>query len=437
MSAQKADPPPVAGTKHHLTFFRQSGWLMFATTFGGALMYAVHPIAKNMGKAEYGVFTTLLQVVNLMSIPAVGLQGVFAQQTAGSMTPEHERELAGVVRSVVRGTFALWLAIAAAAFAFRHPILTELKIASPAALAITVVIGLAVLWRPILQGLLQGRQNFLWLGNVLIADGIGRLTAVAVIVGLLGHRVAGAMLGVMLGMLFVVSVGGWLCRDCWHGPAAPMHWAAWLRRVAPLTLGLGVAQFMLAADMIFVQRFFSGEQTGYYGAAGMIGRALVYFTTPVAMVMYPKLARSKATGEKSNALALALGVTALAGAGAALVCTVLPTLPLRIIYDKSFLGISGPLVPWFAWCMLPLTLATVLINSLMARSEFRAVPWLLAVAAGYGVTLYLRLKGLSDFGADKFPVVIQTLGIFGLLLLAVCAWFSFRRPAARTAAPVR
>jgi len=77
-------------------------------------------------------------------------------------------------------------------------------------------------------------------------------------------------------------------------------------------------------------------------------------------------------------------------------------------------------VPWFAWCMLPLALATVLLNSLMARSQFRAVPWLVLVAAGYGVTLYLR--------HESFVQVIQTLGGFGLLLLAVCAWFSFRRP---------
>ena len=68
--------------------------------------------------------------------------------------------------------------------------------------------------------------------------------------------------------------------------------------------------------------------------------------------------------------------------------------------------------------MVPQTLATVLLNSLMARSQFAAVPWLVAVAAAYGVTLYLR--------HGSFIQVIQTIGGFGLLLLAVCAWFAFR-----------
>ena len=60
----------------------------------------------------------------------------------------------------------------------------------------------------------------------------------------------------------------------------------------------------------------------------------------------------------------------------------------------------------------------VLLNGLMAKSQFRAVPWLVAVAIGYGVTLYLR--------HESFIQVIQTIGCFGLLLLAVCAWFTFR-----------
>jgi O-antigen/teichoic acid export membrane protein len=412
---------------HRATFFRQSGWMMVATTAGGILMYAVHMVARRMPKEEYGVFTTLLQTVSLMSIPAVGLQGVFTQQAAGAITAEHERALAGVVRGVLRGTFFIWLVMAAAAFLFREQILAALKISNPTALWVAVVIGLAALWRPVMQGVLQGRQSFLWLGNQMIADGAGRFGAVCVIVGLLANYAAGGMLAVLVGYLFATTVVCWLCRDCLHGAAAPVNWGAWLRRVVPLTLGLGVGVFMLAADMIFVQRFFSEKQTGFYAAAGMIGRALVYFTTPVAAVMFPKLARSKATGEKTNALRLALGVTALAGAGAALMCSVFPSLPLRIVYDNSFLEVSTPLVPWFAWCMLPLTLATVLLNSLMAHSRFESVPWLMAVAAGYALTLYLW--------HESFTQVIQTLGLFAVILLAVCAWFTWREPKSGVQSP--
>jgi O-antigen/teichoic acid export membrane protein len=188
----------------------------------------------------------------------------------------------------------------------------------------------------------------------------------------------------------------------------------------------------LSADMIFTQNFFPREQTGFYAAAGMIGRALVFFTLPLSQVMFPKLARSKATGEKSHALELALGATLLAGFVVAIGCTIFPSLPLRIIYNKSYL-VATPLVPWFAWCMLPLTLSMVLINSLMARSKFSAVLWLVLVAIGYGVALALvgrHAGSLADTQAG-LRMMIQTLGVFNLLLFAVCAWFTWGKKSAQ------
>ena len=177
------------------------------------------------------------------------------------------------------------------------------------------------------------------------------------------------------------------------------------------------------------QSIFDKDTTGFYGAAGMIGRALVAFTAPMMSVMFPKVAASATSGEKTSVLAQALGATALLGGCAALACTLLPELPLRLVYDKSFLVIA-PLVPWFAWCMLPLTLANVLVSSLLARQRYEAVPWLVLVAAGYGLTLLLRSPHFLEVSRAAgqlraFQLVVQTLGVFGLVLLAVAAWFTW------------
>jgi O-antigen/teichoic acid export membrane protein len=276
------------------------------------------------------------------------------------------------------------------------------------------------------MGILQGRQNFFWLGWTNILNGIGRFGLICIIVLLFHGWAAGAMSGVFLGMMAVVVIGGWQVRDVWKIKTAPVAWRNWLGRVVPLTLGLGAAQFMLSADMIFTQNFFPREQTGFYAAAGTIGRALVFFTQPLTLVMFPKLARSKAVGEKSNALMLALGATILAGCMAAIACTLFPSLPLLIVNGKSFL-VAAPLVTWFAWCMLPLTLSNVLVSSLMARSRFAAVPWLVLVAIGYGVALAVvgrQAGSLADTQAG-LRMMIQTLGVFNLLLFGVCAWFTW------------
>src|SRR4051812_16738373 len=209
MLATPIENTTMTQAPHRAAFFRQSGWMMIATVAGGVFMYAVHMIARRMPKEEYGVFTTLVQIVTLMGIPAIGLQTVFAQQAAGAITDEHDRAQAGVLRGVLKGIFFLWLVLALIVFIFRDQILTGLKIANPASLAMTVVIGLVAMWFPIMMGLLQGHQNFLWLGWAAIFNGVGRFVAICIIVLLIGGYAAGGMLAVFFGTVTATLLGAW------------------------------------------------------------------------------------------------------------------------------------------------------------------------------------------------------------------------------------
>lgn len=427
MLAGKTQTLPVVDEKHHLTFFRQSGWMMIASTFSGFLMWMVHPIVtRAFPTREYGVFATLLQVTSLMAVPAGGLQQTIAQQQAAAITDEKQRVVASEFRAVWNMIFFIWLAMVALTITFWKPTLASLKIGNPAALVVTVIIGLTSMWMPLVNGILQGRQNFLWLGWTSILNGAGRLGVICLVVWVFHGWAAGATGAVLFGISLLIVIGLWQVRDVWKMEPARVDWKNWLGRVIPLTLGLGAANFMLSADLIFTQKYFPASQTGFYAVAGTIGRALVFFTQPLTMVMFPKLARAAATGEKSQALALALGTTVFFVSCAAIAATVLPWLPLLIMGGHKYL-VARPLVPWFAWCMLPLTLSQVMVNSLMARSKFSAVPWLILVAAGYGVALAVvgrHFGGLPNTFAG-FRAMIQTLGVFNLLLFGVCAFFTW------------
>ena len=92
-----------------------------------------------------------------------------------------------------------------------------------------------------------------------------------------------------------------------------MDWRVWLRRVIPLTCGLAATQFTMAADMILAQTTFDRDVTALYGAAGTIGRGLIFFTGAVFAVMFPKAVASKARGKRTDVLAAALGATAVLG----------------------------------------------------------------------------------------------------------------------------
>jgi len=421
-------PAPARATESHTTFFRQSGWLVVAAVSSGLFMTATQVVANRwMTQEEYSIWFALLRVFLLMSIPSAGLQIVFAQQTAAAVTDEQTRLLAQTVRATLRATFLIWLAMAALAFAGWNHWIALLKITNPAALGLTVVIGLGSLWSPIVKGVLQGLQNFLGFGWVLIIDGVGRFAAIAVILWL-GGQAAGGMTGALVGQGVSLLVGAWLIRHLLFAPGERMEWRPWLRRVVPLTLGIGVLQFMSNADVVFVQSVFSAQQTPLYMPAAMIGLALLTFTGPLTSVMFPKVVRSVALTQDTRALRQALGATALLGVAAALACTLLPKLPLRIIYfSKPNYWDAAPLVPWFAWCLLPLVLTNVLVSNLLARERFAIVPWLILPAVGYGAALAaLKPHLLAIEQLQAFRTVIQTLGTFSLLLFGVAALFTWR-----------
>jgi hypothetical protein len=49
------------------------------------------------------------------------------------------------------------------------------------------------------------------------------------------------------------------------------------------------------------------------------------------------------------------------------------------------------------------------------------VPWMVILAAAYGFALPVMLNHFPG----RLEVVLQTLGVFNLLLFLVCAWFTW------------
>jgi len=407
------------------TFFRQSGWLALATAVGGAASYAVHFFAQKMPEADYGVFTTLLQALNLVAIPAIGLQTVFAQQAAAAHSKAEEQQLAATVHVVTRGLVGLWLLAMVALFAFRTEVTVAFKIHDVRALALAAGAGLFALWMPMAYGLLQGRQNFLWYGWAAMLLGVVRLAVVAVLMLAATANATNGIMGVAAGFVIAWAVA-WRARGVEPlEPEVNFNWRDWVRRVVPLSIGAGAFIFMMSADMIVVQRFFEEKQTGLYAAAGMIGRALVFLIGPLVAVMFPKIVRGHATGESTQALSLTLGLTAALGVTSGVTFTLFPELPLRLIYEDRYLTIA-PLVPWFVWAMVPLTLGAVLSNNLLARGRF-TIAWVLgAICIAYAVTLWSLAPSFARMTNETFNVtayirVAQVLGAFNLLYL-LSAW---------------
>jgi O-antigen/teichoic acid export membrane protein len=419
MASENSKMIPTVDHKPHAAFFRQSGWLMIANIVAGVMALGVHLLAKKVSEAEYSIFGTMLMVT--ACVPIMPLQMVFAQQTAGTLATNRERQLAGMIRLGWLWTFILWALAALIVLAFQNQIMQRWELTSAATLWVTLAAVLMNLWMPLFSGVLQGRQDFFWLGWATIIGGFGRV-AVAVLIVLAFHGGAtGMILGAFGGLGAWAAIAIWRSRDLWLARAARFDGRSLFKQVAPLMLGFGACQFLFTSDTMYAKAFFSGDEMASYVAAGTLSRALLWLVLPLAAVMFPKIVHASAKSEKSNLLGIVLlGTAILAIGGAAGLCIVGPFV-VKLIYTPAYVAMTTKLLPWYAGAMIPLALANVLVNDLMARAKFKIVLPMVLLTAAYGFTL--------PFMLHKFPgrmeVALQTLGAFNLLLLGICAWFAW------------
>jgi len=420
-----------------VTFLRQSGWIALATGIGGAAAYAVHLFAKEMPKAEYGVFGAMLQFINLLAIPGIGLQTVFAQKFATVEPGSDAEDDAHRERAAVMTLWSLvWLVLLVVALATSGWWVEKFQLGSTSILLLGVATGLFALILPLEYGVQQGRQNFFQLGWAILLVGGARFVLVPIFFAVDEPDPFWAMLAVLVGFAAAYAVASWRlpwpeCGDFLEGTAKMFRTTDWgdlLRRFIPLSLGGGAIIFMMSVDMVIVQHHFPAEQTGLYVAAGMIGRALIFLVGPIVAVMFPKIVRAHAEKKPTDILNFTLALTAALCLIAGALGMAVPEWPLRIIYDESYLAVA-PLVSWFIWVMVPLALSAVLVNSLLAQRKFSVVYALAGVCLVYAIGLWvvsvrLAKTATSVFSAEPFVGVVKVIGLGNLAFLAVAVGFT-------------
>ena len=389
---------------------------MIAGIGSGGLFYLVHLLSKKISVAEYGAFGVMLAVA--MCVPNMPLQMVFAQQAARAIATGRQHALAGMIRLAWLGTLGLTLILTVVMAVWHGQIQEAWKLPYVMGLWITLIVVLLSFWQPMFQGLLQGKQDFFWLGWTSILNAIGRISVAATLVLFFSGASTQMIAGVAIGLGISVGIGIWQTRDLWGLRADSFNVRELLAQIVPLMLGFGAVQFLFTADTMYVKHYFTEDDSGFYVGAGTLSRALLWLVLPLATVMFPKIVHSTALSQKSNLLKLVMFGTLILAAGGAVGLTVLGPFVVRMAFTPSYVPVATAILPWYAWAMVPLSLANALVNNLLARSQFRIVPSLIILAVAYGFAL--------TYFHDSLITVLKTLGVFNLLLLAVCGWYTWR-----------
>jgi O-antigen/teichoic acid export membrane protein len=373
-----------------------------------------------MPNDQVNAFDTALAALAIFGMPALGMQAAFAAQASVADDPERAKTLGATMRGAFLWLTAGWAIVAGLCFFFKDGILSLYGLSHPAFLWVLLALALVTLWTPVTNGTLQGRQDFLWFGLGTLLNGVGRLAVLVAVVFIFKLGALGGLVGVLAGSLGVFALVTWRTRGILLQRGGCASWRAFLGRAVPLTFGLGALVTIMQADALVVREklqalgLTTGEIVGYT-AARRIGQVLVFLVGAVVSVMYPKVARSFQRTEGTDILKLTVGLTALVSILGATVTSLAPQIPLRILAGSGATAESSTLVVAFVWALVPLAISNVLVWNLLARECYRAVPFLVLVAAG----CWLALRTYND----RLLTVIAVVGASAVVLLIVSTVF--------------
>ncbi|WP_410631855.1 polysaccharide biosynthesis protein [Amycolatopsis sp. cmx-4-83] len=326
--------------------------------------------ARILAPGAFGELSSLLAVLVIGVVPAMGLQTVVALRVARSSSPARGPLFAlGLVTSGIVATAALTLSPLLV-------LLLHLGSLTPA-LLLTAALGPLTLLG-LFHGLLQGAHRFATLAGLIALEGLGKVGG-SFFGLLLTRSTTGALAGTAIGSLVVVAAGWQICgrpRPRWadrHGGEVLHTAQAMLALVLLVNLDLVLARHTLPAGA-----------AGEYALGAIVTKIAYWLPQAVGVLVLPRFAVSSG---RRRVLPVALAVCACLDAVVLLVSVVVGPALLGLIGGSRYAGSTMPVWP-FALAGSMLALVQILLYARLADGD-RRVTVLMWTAVGTEAALIL------------------------------------------------
>jgi O-antigen/teichoic acid export membrane protein len=380
--------------------------------------YAFQILAAHLlGPRDYGGVASLMGLLLVVNVLALGLQATGARQVAAH--PERRDE---IEHAVMAATYRCAAGLGLLCLALTPLIRNGLSIDSWAACS---MIGVAAVPLTVIggqAGILQGEERWLPLAMVYLGTGAGRIVLGTVLMTLMPTQFA-AMLAVAAGAVVPAVIGSIALGRAGAivGGAVRTGANRILREVVANSNAL-LAFFALSnLDVIIARVRFDEHDAGLYAGGLILAKAVLFLPQFVVVIVFPSMAGSSAHRMYLRGLAAVglIGIVATLGAA------VLSDLAVTFVGGSAYDGVR-PDIWLFASVGTLLALIQLMVYEVVARQHRASVLiiWL-------GLAAVACLSPFVDTGSQLVrAVALVDLGV--LLTLVVTATF---HPALRQPAP--
>lgn len=348
--------------------------VVVAVAFGGSNVasYLLTLIAARLlAPSVFGELGSLLAVLAIGAVPAMGLQTVVALRVARA--PDQDRGPLVTLGLMTGGAvFATALAAAPVLVVLLHLPGPWAVLLLACALAPITLVGLC-------HGILQGTQRFRSMARLIATEAVGRVGGT--LAGLLLLRTpAGAFAGTLAGSVLVACAGWLICGRPVPGPRGAGH----VRDVLHAVQALLALVLLVNLDLVLARHTLPAGAAGEYAVGSVITKIAYWLPYSIAVVVLPRLADATA---RRRIVPIALAVCAAVDAVVVLGCALFGRTVVSLVGGSAYASSSLPVWP-FALVGSLLALVQILLYSRIAGADRRttSLTWL---AVGFEVVLVL------------------------------------------------
>lgn len=306
--------------------------------------------ARLLVPAAFGELGSLLAVLVIGSVPAMGMQTVTALKVARR---DGEGELVALGLTVAVAVTAVGL--------LASPLLVLLLHLESAAPAVALAAALAgVTFTGLCYGVLQGQHRFAALAALFVADAVFRVGGT--LTGLVVTGTAtGALTGTALGAAAVATAGWFVCGR----PRPARHRRSHVSDVLHAIGAMLALVLLVNLDLVLARHYLPAHDAGEYAVGAIVAKIAYWLPQAVALLVLPRLASEQGRRRMVPiALAVCGALDLVVIAGTALLG---PTV-VSVIGGADYAGSPIPVWP-FALVGSMLSLVQILLFSRIATGD--------------------------------------------------------------------
>jgi len=414
-------------------------------------------MSRALGPADYGILASLVSLFLILSVPTATIQITVAKYASHFKAQNNYSK----INRLLFSSFTKLLLVGIAAFlifaAASRYIASFLQMSSSVPVVIVGTSLILAFALPVGWGGLQGLQEFRALGSNMVIQVSCKLI-LGILLVYLGWRVSGALLAYVLSSLVAIlfamtylssffqkkkesktslahlqgsvssSSSSSLLKDAPKSspgqnslaisPGKEINLGEIFTYSLPVALTILCFTLLTNIDIVLVKHFFTPSQAGYYSAASLVAKVIIYLPGAIGIVMFPKTSELHTLNQDSSKI---LGKSLFYAAflcGLALAAFFLfPSLIIRLIFGKEYLFII-PLIGWFGLAMFFFALTNILFMYQLSLNRTRFVGVLIGATGLECLLIALFHQSLTQ--------VISILLVVGVSLFLANSFYVLR-----------